>query len=42
LIDNDDVYVAIESVKKLQQAWRSVGFAGNPQENSLWQISTNK
>jgi hypothetical protein len=37
LIDNDDVYVAIESVKKLQQAWRSVGFAGNPQENSLWQ-----
>jgi hypothetical protein len=23
--------------KKLQQAWRSVGFAGNPQENILWQ-----
>ena len=37
LLDNDDVYLAIESAKKLQQTWRSVGFAGNPQENILWQ-----
>jgi len=37
LLDNDDVYTAVESAKKLQQAWRSVGFAGNPQENILWQ-----
>jgi hypothetical protein len=37
LLDNDDVYLAIETAKKLQQTWRSVGFAGNPQENILWQ-----
>jgi hypothetical protein len=37
LLDNNDVYTAIESAKKLQQKWRSVGFAGNPQENILWQ-----
>ncbi len=37
LLDNEDVYAAIESAKKLQQQWRSVGFAGKSQENILWQ-----
>ena len=33
----EDIYQAIENVKKLQQQWRSVGFAGSRQENKLWQ-----
>lgn len=37
LLASDDVFSAIESVKKLQQTWRSVGFAGNHQESQLWQ-----
>jgi len=37
LLASDDVLAAIESAKKLQQQWREVGFAGNHQENQLWQ-----
>jgi len=37
LLASDDVFNAIESVKKLQQTWRTVGFAGNHQESQLWQ-----
>ncbi|MFQ3338732.1 MAG: exonuclease SbcC [Colwellia sp.] len=37
LLASEDVLVAIESAKQLQQKWRDVGFAGNHQENQLWQ-----
>ncbi|OUR83893.1 hypothetical protein A9Q75_04555 [Colwellia psychrerythraea] len=37
LLTNDDVLAAIETAKQLQQTWREVGFAGNHQENQLWQ-----
>ena len=37
LLASDDVFAAIESAKQLQQTWRAVGFAGNHQENQLWQ-----
>jgi len=37
LLENEDVLAAIESAKQLQQSWRKVGFAGNHQENQLWQ-----
>ena len=37
LLAGDDVSAAIESAKQLQQQWRAVGFAGNHQENQLWQ-----
>jgi len=37
LLASDDVLTAIESAKQLQQKWREVGFAGNHQENQLWQ-----
>ena len=37
LLASEDVLVAIESAKQLQQKWREVGFAGNHQENQLWQ-----
>ena len=37
LLASEDVLVAIESAKQLQQTWREVGFAGNHQENQLWQ-----
>jgi hypothetical protein len=33
----DDIYQAIDTVKKLQQQWRDVGFAGSHQESKLWQ-----
>ncbi|MGL1956177.1 MAG: DUF349 domain-containing protein [Colwellia sp.] len=36
-VENDNVFNAIENTKKLQQEWRSVGFAGSHQENKLWQ-----
>ncbi|MBU2870571.1 DUF349 domain-containing protein [Colwellia sp. E2M01] len=37
LIDNDDIFTAIESAKQLQKSWREIGFAGNQKENMLWQ-----
>jgi len=36
LKNSDDVFHAIGEIKKLQQAWRAVGFAGNNQEARLW------
>ena len=33
----EDVFAAINEVKELQQAWRTIGFAGNNQESKLWQ-----
>jgi len=33
----EDNFQAIENVKKLQQQWRDVGFAGSHQESKLWQ-----
>ncbi|KGJ93692.1 DUF349 domain-containing protein [Colwellia psychrerythraea] len=37
LLENEDILAAIETAKQLQQSWRKVGFAGNHQENQLWQ-----
>ncbi|WP_232769169.1 DUF349 domain-containing protein [Colwellia sp. Bg11-28] len=37
LLASEDVLAAIESAKQLQEKWREVGFAGNHQENQLWQ-----
>jgi len=37
LLADEDVLTAIESAKQLQQTWREIGFAGNHQENQLWQ-----
>ncbi|MEW6993802.1 DUF349 domain-containing protein [Colwelliaceae bacterium MEBiC 14330] len=36
LINNDEVFTAIESAKQLQQEWRTIGFAGKKQESALW------
>ena len=33
----DDIYQAVETIKKLQNQWRDVGFAGSHQESKLWQ-----
>lgn len=33
----EDNYQAIETIKKLQQQWRDIGFAGSHQESKLWQ-----
>lgn len=33
----EDIYQAIETIKKLQQQWRDIGFAGSHQESKLWQ-----
>jgi hypothetical protein len=36
-LDFDDITLAIETVKTLQQQWRDVGFSGAHQESRLWQ-----
>jgi hypothetical protein len=36
-LDVEDVSNAIETIKKLQQQWRDVSFAGSHQESKLWQ-----
>ncbi len=33
----EDIVQAIEIIKKLQQQWRDIGFAGSHQESKLWQ-----
>jgi len=33
----EDIYQAIDNIKKLQQQWRDIGFAGSHQESKLWQ-----
>jgi exonuclease SbcC len=35
--NNEDIYSAIETIKKLQIQWRTIGYAGPSQENKLWQ-----
>jgi hypothetical protein len=32
----EDISQAVEAVKKLQQQWRGIGFAGTRQESTLW------
>jgi len=32
----EDISQAVETVKKLQQQWRAIGFAGTRQESTLW------
>ncbi|MCJ8322088.1 MAG: DUF349 domain-containing protein [Colwellia sp.] len=34
---NDDIHLAIENTKKLQNQWRDIGYAGPKQDNRLWQ-----
>jgi len=34
---NEDIYLAIEHTKKLQNQWRDIGYAGPKQDNKLWQ-----
>jgi len=34
---NEDIYQAIENIKKLQRQWRDIAFAGSHQESKLWQ-----
>jgi len=36
-LDIEDMFQAIEGIKKLQQQWRDIGFAGSHQESKLWQ-----
>jgi hypothetical protein len=36
-LSNDDVFSAIESVKKLQSQWQAIGYSGQREENQLWQ-----
>ena len=36
-LDVEDIYQAIECIKKLQHQWRDIGFAGSHQESKLWQ-----
>jgi len=33
----EDLHQGIETIKKLQQQWRVIGFAGSHQESKLWQ-----
>lgn len=33
----EDIYQAIDQIKKLQHQWRDIGFAGSHQESKLWQ-----
>ncbi|WP_085303598.1 DUF349 domain-containing protein [Colwellia polaris] len=37
LLDQDDVFSAVNQVKALQNKWRSIGYAGHKVENKLWQ-----
>ncbi|MBA6362949.1 DUF349 domain-containing protein, partial [Colwellia sp. BRX8-8] len=36
-LNDDDVFSAIESVKKLQTQWQAIGYSGQREENQLWQ-----
>jgi exonuclease SbcC len=37
LLDFEDIPLAIDKVKQIQQQWREIGFAGTQQESALWQ-----
>jgi exonuclease SbcC len=36
-LSDEDVFSAIESVKKLQTQWQAIGYSGQREENQLWQ-----
>ncbi|NQZ23530.1 MAG: DUF349 domain-containing protein [Colwellia sp.] len=36
-LNDEDVFSAIENVKKLQAQWRTIGYSGQREENHLWQ-----
>jgi len=36
-LNDEDVFSAIEKVKKLQAQWRTIGYSGQREENHLWQ-----
>jgi len=36
-LNNEDVFAAIDNVKKLQSQWRTIGYSGQREENQLWQ-----
>jgi exonuclease SbcC len=36
-LSHEDVFSAIESVKKLQTQWQTIGYSGQREENQLWQ-----
>jgi len=36
-LNDEDVFAAIENVKKLQTQWRTIGYSGQREENQLWQ-----
>ena len=40
-LESDNVYTAVNDIKKLQQQWRSIGYAGPKQDNTLWQTFRN-
>lgn len=37
LLELENIPLAIEKVKQIQQQWREIGFAGTQQESALWQ-----
>jgi exonuclease SbcC len=37
LLELEDISLAIDKVKQIQQQWREIGFAGTQQESALWQ-----
>ena len=37
LVEQDDVFKAIEQLKTIQKEWQDIGFAGPKKDNSLWQ-----
>jgi len=36
-LSSEDVFSAIENVKKLQAQWQTIGYSGQREENQLWQ-----
>jgi len=36
-LSSEDVFSAIEKVKKLQSQWQTIGYSGQREENQLWQ-----
>jgi hypothetical protein len=36
-LNDEDVFAAIDNVKKLQAQWRTIGYSGQREENQLWQ-----
>lgn len=36
LVESDDVFAAVNTIKELQQEWKTIGFAGPANEKLLW------